>query len=292
MTYGTRGDCHACMRPKGQCLSPPAECTLAWAVNSKASNTTGTRIAGGGNGKEAGPPGSAPPSNKLSKSQKRSAKRRAEQQEAAAVEHELERKEEAEGSTTIPPERTAPPTRNLKQVLSLETGGEDKGCGTSVSTDLLRTGERALPEGTCRTANGRASSTRLHESVGFLFGGGLALASAIGSSGLSEWIGALVADLEALPGWLMILVVMVVIVYLGELASNTAMAAVFLPVAGAAAIGMGESALTLALPVRLPPRSASCCPSPRRRTPSYSAPARSMPARCFGSARSSTSSRS
>ncbi len=84
-----------------------------------------------------------------------------------------------------------------------------------------------------------------------LFGGGLALASAIGSSGLSEWIGALVADLEALPGWLMILVVMVVIVYLGELASNTAMAAVFLPVAGAAAIGMGESALTLALPVAL-----------------------------------------
>ncbi|WP_436643847.1 SLC13 family permease [Microbaculum sp. FT89] len=84
-----------------------------------------------------------------------------------------------------------------------------------------------------------------------LFGGGLALASAIGSSGLSDWIGAHLADMEALPGWLMILVVMTVIVYLGELASNTAMAAVFLPVAGAAAIGMGENALTLALPVAL-----------------------------------------
>jgi sodium-dependent dicarboxylate transporter 2/3/5 len=84
-----------------------------------------------------------------------------------------------------------------------------------------------------------------------LFGGGLALASAIGSSGLSDWIGAIVSDLERLPGWLMILVVMTMIVYLGELASNTAMAAVFLPVAGAAAVGMGESALTLALPVAL-----------------------------------------
>ena len=77
------------------------------------------------------------------------------------------------------------------------------------------------------------------------------MASAIGSAGVSEGIGALVAGLETLPGWLMILVVLVVIVYLGELASNTAMAAVFLPVAGAAAVGMGESALTLALPVAL-----------------------------------------
>jgi sodium-dependent dicarboxylate transporter 2/3/5 len=84
-----------------------------------------------------------------------------------------------------------------------------------------------------------------------LFGGGLALASAIGSTGLSEWIGLLIADLEALPNWLMILVVMTVIVYLGELASNTAIAAVFLPVACAAAVCMGESALTLALPVAL-----------------------------------------
>ncbi len=84
-----------------------------------------------------------------------------------------------------------------------------------------------------------------------LFGGGLALAGAIGSSGLSGWIGALVADLEHLPGWLMILIVMTVIVYLGELASNTAMAAVFLPVAGAAAVGMGEGPLALALPVAL-----------------------------------------
>ncbi|MEJ8574832.1 DASS family sodium-coupled anion symporter [Microbaculum marinum] len=84
-----------------------------------------------------------------------------------------------------------------------------------------------------------------------LFGGGLALAAAISGTGLSTWIGALVVDLEALPTWLMILLVMAIVVYLGELASNTAMAAVFLPVAGAAAVAMGDSPLMLALPVAL-----------------------------------------
>jgi len=84
-----------------------------------------------------------------------------------------------------------------------------------------------------------------------LFGGGLALAAAMGDTGLSGWIGAIVSDLERLPQWLMILAVMTIVVYLGELASNTAMAAVFLPVAGAAAVGMGDSPLALALPVAL-----------------------------------------
>jgi sodium-dependent dicarboxylate transporter 2/3/5 len=41
------------------------------------------------------------------------------------------------------------------------------------------------------------------------------------------------------------------IVYLGELASNTAMAAIFLPIAGATAIGLGEDPMLLALPVVL-----------------------------------------
>ena len=42
-----------------------------------------------------------------------------------------------------------------------------------------------------------------------------------------------------------------VIVYLGELASNTAMASIFLPVAGAAAVGMGAEPLTFVLPVAM-----------------------------------------
>jgi sodium-dependent dicarboxylate transporter 2/3/5 len=84
-----------------------------------------------------------------------------------------------------------------------------------------------------------------------LFGGGLALAAAIGESDLAAWIGAQLVGLQALPVFLLLLAVGVLIVFLGELASNTAMAAVFLPVAGATAIGMGEPALLLTLPVAL-----------------------------------------
>ena len=84
-----------------------------------------------------------------------------------------------------------------------------------------------------------------------LFGGGLALAAAIGDSDLADWIGARLTGLRVLPVFLLLLAVGALIVFLGELASNTAMAAVFLPVAGATAIGMGEPAFLLTLPVAL-----------------------------------------
>lgn len=84
-----------------------------------------------------------------------------------------------------------------------------------------------------------------------LFGGGLALATAINDTGLASWIGGALSALGNLPMIWLVLVVMVVVVYLGELASNTAMAAIFLPIAGAAAVGMGLSPLLLAFPVAL-----------------------------------------
>ena len=84
-----------------------------------------------------------------------------------------------------------------------------------------------------------------------LFGGGLALAGAIHSTGLAAWIGGGMSGISDLPRPLLILVLMIVIVYLGELASNTAVAAIFLPVAGALAIGMDTAALTLMLPAAL-----------------------------------------
>ena len=84
-----------------------------------------------------------------------------------------------------------------------------------------------------------------------LFGGGLALAAGIGDSDLASWIGTQMVELEELPMFLLVLAIGVLVVFLGELASNTAMAAVFLPVAGAAALGMGEPAVLLALPVAL-----------------------------------------
>lgn len=84
-----------------------------------------------------------------------------------------------------------------------------------------------------------------------LFGGGLALASAIGDSDLASWIGTQLTALGSLPLVLLLVAVGVLIVFVGELASNTAMAAVFLPVAGATALSMGEPAIVLTLPVAL-----------------------------------------
>jgi solute carrier family 13 (sodium-dependent dicarboxylate transporter), member 2/3/5 len=84
-----------------------------------------------------------------------------------------------------------------------------------------------------------------------LFGGGLALADAIGRSGLASWISSAATVLHGQPTILLVLVMMVLIVYLGELASNTAMAAIFLPIAGAAALGLGAEPLALLVPVAL-----------------------------------------
>lgn len=84
-----------------------------------------------------------------------------------------------------------------------------------------------------------------------LFGGGLALAAAIGDSDLAPWLGDHLALLGSLPILLLLLAVGTVVVFGGELASNTATAAVLMPVAGAAALAMGAPAFTLALPVAL-----------------------------------------
>lgn len=84
-----------------------------------------------------------------------------------------------------------------------------------------------------------------------LFGGGLSLAAAIADTDLATWLGAHLTGLGTLHVFLLLLVIGVLIVGVGELASNTAMAAVFLPVAGATALAMGEPAFVLALPVAL-----------------------------------------
>lgn len=84
-----------------------------------------------------------------------------------------------------------------------------------------------------------------------LFGGGLALAKVIGSSGLAAWIADAAAALENLPWFALIAMIAAIIVFLGELASNTAMAAIFLPISAAAAYGLGIDPVLLAAAVAL-----------------------------------------
>ncbi|MEC9369572.1 MAG: DASS family sodium-coupled anion symporter [Pseudomonadota bacterium] len=94
-------------------------------------------------------------------------------------------------------------------------------------------------------------ATHIRWDVLILFGGGIALATAVGLSGLASWLGGALSALGVLPLVLLILGVAAIIVFLGELASNTAVAATFLPVAGATAAGIGADPMLLTVPVAL-----------------------------------------
>lgn len=88
-----------------------------------------------------------------------------------------------------------------------------------------------------------------------LFGGGFALASGFGASGLSAAIGQAVAGLEGLPPWLLIAVVCTVMTFTTELTSNTATTTLVLPILGKAAAALGMDPRALMIPATL---SASC----------------------------------
>jgi len=84
-----------------------------------------------------------------------------------------------------------------------------------------------------------------------LFGGGLSLAAAIESTGLSAWFGTGVGGLSDWPITLLVMVIVVAVILLTELTSNTATAATFLPVLGGIAVGLGRDPLLLAVPAAL-----------------------------------------
>lgn len=68
-----------------------------------------------------------------------------------------------------------------------------------------------------------------------LFGGGFALANAVGASGLTEWLAGRLELLHGMPLLVVIGAVTVLVIFLTEFTSNTATASLFLPVMGALA---------------------------------------------------------
>ena len=93
-----------------------------------------------------------------------------------------------------------------------------------------------------------ATASRLPWDVLLLFGGGLSLASAIGSTGLDAAIGSGLSGLAGAPVWMVALAVSALLVFLTELTSNTATALAFLPILGGAASGLGVDPLVLLVP--------------------------------------------
>lgn len=97
--------------------------------------------------------------------------------------------------------------------------------------------------------------TRLPWGVLILFGGGLALASAVSSSGLALWLGQQLSPLGAVNLALLVVAAAALVIFLTELTSNLATTATFLPVIAAIAVETGQDPLVFVIPITL---AASC----------------------------------
>lgn len=96
---------------------------------------------------------------------------------------------------------------------------------------------------------------RLPWGVLILFGGGLALAAGMSSSGLTLWIGQQLAPLGTVHIILLIVAATALVIFLTELTSNLATTATFLPVMAALAVETGNDPLLFVIPITL---AASC----------------------------------
>jgi sodium-dependent dicarboxylate transporter 2/3/5 len=100
-----------------------------------------------------------------------------------------------------------------------------------------------------------------------LFGGGLSLAAAMESTGLARWLGDHLTALGGLPSLALYLGLAVFVLLLSELASNTAVATMMMPIIATLATAVGQPPLLLmlvaafaastgfALPVATPPNT-------------------------------------
>ncbi len=88
-----------------------------------------------------------------------------------------------------------------------------------------------------------------------LFGGGLAMADGFKLTKLADWIGNQVSLLEHAPILVLVFAVTTLIIFLTELTSNTATAAMVMPILSAVAIGLGQNPLLLVVPAAV---AASC----------------------------------
>lgn len=88
-----------------------------------------------------------------------------------------------------------------------------------------------------------------------LFGGGLSMASAIQTTGLARWMGMSLEVFGGAPVFGMMFLVVLTMIFVTELTSNTASTAAFLPVLAALAIGVDADPLLFAAPAAI---AASC----------------------------------
>ena len=110
-----------------------------------------------------------------------------------------------------------------------------------------------IPDGTGRPLLVWQEADRAPWGVIMMFGGGLALAAGMEQSGLAEWLGQALLPLSSVPLIVVALAVVAMVILVTEFASNVATASGIMPVVAslAAALGLGEQAILLALPAAM-----------------------------------------
>ena len=95
------------------------------------------------------------------------------------------------------------------------------------------------------------SAVKLPWEVLLLFGAGFALAAGFGATALGDWVAAQLGLLAVLPAPLLLLLVSLVVIAASEIASNTALTSLMLPVLAATAVATGVDPMVLMLTATL-----------------------------------------
>jgi len=94
-------------------------------------------------------------------------------------------------------------------------------------------------------------TSRLAWGILILFGGGLALAKGLSTTGVIDFIGTLVAKQGGLNVWIVVSMLILIMLFMTELMSNVALVAIFAPVVAGIALGLDYEMMYLLIPVSM-----------------------------------------
>ncbi len=107
------------------------------------------------------------------------------------------------------------------------------------------------PQGAGERIMAWSSAKNLPWDVVLLFGGGLALAAAMGRTGLTDWLGYQLQDVAGLPPIFLVMAFVAAIIFLTELTSNVATVTAFTPVLVTIALEGGANPLAIVAPAAI-----------------------------------------
>lgn len=108
-----------------------------------------------------------------------------------------------------------------------------------------------LPDGTGRPMLTWPEADRAPWGVIMMFGGGLALAAGMSTSGLADWLGQVLLPLGSLPLIALALMVTALVILITEFASNVAAASAIVPVVASLSVALDVDPMLLAMPAAI-----------------------------------------